>query len=136
MIYIAGEKKNILGYCVLREDHQKDMTLGLIVDIMGFQNGRKVVSCLIQTAVEYFQKRNMDLVVCMMSEKNPYAAAFMKAGFIESPFRRIALTCTMNLLCEANDRRVTSDRALNLPQSSFLKEKKNWFVMFGDSNWI
>ena len=135
VIYVASKNKRILGYCVLKEDHREDMTVGLIVDILGFQNGKKVVSCLIQTAVEHFQKRNVDLVVCMMSEKNPYEAAFMKAGFIESPFRRMALTCTINLPGEANNRRVTSDRALILSQGSFLKEKKNWFMMFGDSNW-
>jgi len=136
VIYVTSKNNSIVGYCVLTEDHREDITLGLIVDVLGFQNRKKVVDCLIQTAVEHFQKRNVDLVVCMMSEKNPYKVDFMKAGFIESPFRRIALACTTNLPGEADSKRVTSKRVLILSQSSFLKEKKNWFMMFGDSNWI
>ena len=136
VIYVAKKDKSILGYCVLKEDHREDMTLGLMVDVLGFQNSKKVVSSLIQTAVEHFQKRNVDLVVCMMSEKNPYKVAFMEAGFIESPFRRIALTCTINLPSEAINERATFEHALILSQHSFLKGKKNWFMMFGDSNWI
>jgi len=135
VIYIAGKKKNILGYCVLKEDHQKDKTLGLIVDILGFQNGRNAVSCLIQTAVEYFQKRNADLVVCIMSEKNPYKAALLKAGFGNSPFRKMALTCTIPPTTDAKNKRAQFKQSVTISQDSFLREKRNWFMMFGDSNW-
>jgi hypothetical protein len=136
VIFVASKNKRILGYIVLKEDHREDRTLGLIVDILGFQNREKVVSCLIQTAVEYFQKRDADLVLCMISETNPYKAAFTGAGFVKSPFRRMTLTCTTNLPADAGSKRVTSEQVVTISQNSFLREKKNWFMMFGDSNWI
>ena len=136
VIYIAQQDKRILGYCVLAEDHGGDMTVGLILDVLGFQNSKKIASSLIQVAVEHFQKRNLDLVACMMSEGNPYTTAFSRAGFIKSPFRRIVLSCTINLPSGTVNKRPTFEQMFIRAHPSFLKERKNWFMLFGDSNWI
>jgi len=136
VIFVASQNERILGYCVLKEDHRGDRALGHIVDILGFQNGKRIVSCLVQTAVEYFRKRDVDLVLCMISETNPYKAAFTEAGFVQSPFRRMTLTCTRNLPADVENERATPGQVVTISRNSFLREKKNWFMMFGDSNWI
>jgi len=136
VIYVANEKNSILGYCVLKEDQREDMTLGLIVDILGFQKKKTVINRLVQNAVEHFEKRNVDLVVCMMSEKHPYAAPFIKARFIRSPSRIMALTYTAYLSDRFISGKVESGQTRILLQNSFLEKKDNWFMMLGDSNWV
>jgi GNAT superfamily N-acetyltransferase len=134
-VHLATRDKKVLGYCILREAQKGDVTQGIITDILGLQNDSNVVSQLVQESVKYFEKHNVDIINCLLSEKHPYTAIFRKAGFIKSPRPNIGLWASINLRGSAiNEKRIFS-QALTLSQNRFLKEKKNWFMMSGDGDW-
>jgi len=132
-IYTAVKDHRILGYCVLSEEQHENMRYGIIVDILGFQDYYNAVGYLIQRAVECFKEHDVDEVVCMLSEKHPYTSIFRKAGFITPLRRKRALHAAINLRGSSIDEKAAYEQALTLSQSSFLKEKRNWFMMSGDN---
>ena len=135
-IYAAMEHDQILGYCVLRTGQWRDLEYGCIVDIMGVGDEHDTVGCLVKTAVEYFEGRGVDVIACMMSEGHPYQRMFRRAGFLTSPLsrRQRALYATINLWGTAIDERKAYSQALALSQNHFLKDKRNWFMIWpGDA---
>lgn len=135
-IYIAVKDHRILGYCVLSEEQGENLRRGYIVDILGFQNHCNVVNYLLHRAIKYFEEHNVDIVKCSMLEKHPYKSIFKKAGFVTYPRHRLALYATINLKGSRIDEKAAYSQALILSQNHFLKEKRNWFMMHGDSDLI
>lgn len=131
-IYTAVKDHRILGYSVLTEKQHENLRLGCIVDILGFQNHCNVVGYLIQGALECFREKDVDGIICGMSEKHPYKSTFMKAGFIAYPRRHTALYATINFRGSSIHENEAYSQALVLSQNYFLKEKRNWFMMYGD----
>jgi len=135
ILYAATKDNEILGYCVLREARDKNLRVGCITDILGFQNGSNVVAHLVERAIRHFEERDVYKISCLMSEKHPYSMIFRKAGFITSIHRNLALYATINLPGSAINEKMTYLQALTLSQNGFLKEKENWFMMSGDGEW-
>jgi hypothetical protein len=131
-IYAALEGDVVLGYCVLEQRQHKNARLGLLVDVLGVQDRRDVVGCLIDRAVEYSERENLDAVQFRISERHPYAPLFRRAGFITISHRDEALYATINLPGSPLDEKRVFPQALLLSQSHFLKEKANWFMTYGD----
>jgi len=135
-IYTAVKGDRILGYCVLKigpgkgRGKQENLRVGFIVDIIGI--GQDIVGCLVRWAANWFEKHNVDVVACMMSEGHPYPRAFRSAGFVTYPCRNVALKATVNLPGTSIDERQTYSQALVLSQNYFLRDKRNWFVISGD----
>ena len=133
-IFIAVRNDRIFGYCVLREERKENLRRGQIVDILGLQNHYNVIGYLIQRAFKYFKEKGIDYISCHMSEKNPYIKFFKKAGFTPYPRHKTALVASINLQGSIIDEKAVYDQALIFSQNSFLKEKKNWFIMSGDGD--
>ena len=137
-IYIAVKDNRILGYIVLGARQYENLRMGIIVDILGFQNHCNVVGYLIQRALKFFEEHDVDLVDCMISEKHPYKAILRKAGFFTIPrfipSSLLALYATINLRGSSIDEKAAYLQALLLSQNYFFLEKKNWFMMYGDGN--
>jgi GNAT superfamily N-acetyltransferase len=133
-IYLAVEKNKILGYSVLCKTRHEDLTIGNIVDILGFGDHRNVVGSLIFRSLEHFRKSGVSMVNCTIPEKHPYKSILSEAGFITDPLRRSAIYASINLPGSRIDEKEVYTQALKLSQSSFLKEKKNWFIMIGDGD--
>ena len=121
----------------MAQERLEDLRLGLIVDVLGIHDHRNVVDYLIDRAVERFEEQNVQGVVCMTSEQNPYRPRFRKAGFIACTPRlmKTALYAAINLRGTPLDEKKAYSQALLLSQNPLLKEKKNWFMMYGDGDW-
>lgn len=133
-IYTALKDDRILGYCVLTEIRRRDLSLGVIVDILGFQDGCNAVGCLVESALRSFTEHGVDAAVCSFSEKHPYEETFRRAGFIPHPRRRHALYAAINLRGSPIEEKVVYSQALTLSQNPFFKKKRNWFMAFGDGD--
>jgi hypothetical protein len=133
-IYAAVRDHRILGYCVLAQHQLEDLKLGLIVDVLGFQDHRNIVACLIDRAVGCFQHENVQGVTCMISEQHPYRSLLTKAGFIAHPRPNRALKVSINLRGAPADEKEVYSQALLLSQNPLLKVKRNWFMMYGDGD--
>ncbi len=133
-IYTVVKDHRILGYCVLSEEQHENMRYGLVIDILGFQDHYNAVGYLIQRALKCFKEHDVDEVICVLSEKHPYTAIFRKAGFITHPRPTRALHASINLRGSSIYEKAAYEQALTLSQSSFLKEKRNWFMMSGDGS--
>jgi hypothetical protein len=134
-IHVALKGDRILGYCVLTQEQWRKLALGVIVDILGTQDHQNAVGCLIDNAVGYFEQQGVSGITSLMSEQHPYASLFRKAGFIVFPRRTAALYAAVNLPGSAIDEKEIYSQALLLSQNRLLKEKSNWFMMSGDSDW-
>lgn len=135
-IYLALERQKILGYCVLREMQEGNLSIGRIADIIGFEDHLNVVGHLIQKALTCFKEHNLDIAQSSISEKHPYKPIFRKAGFIPYPRPKFALGCAINLPGTIIEGEAAYSEALLLSQNPFLKKKSNWFMMLGDFDWI
>ena len=131
-IYAAVKDHRILGYCILAREQRQNLRLGVVVDILGRPN---VVDYLIRTAVQRFEQQGVHAVSAMMSERHPYTALFRRAGFIMQRPRNPALYVAINLPCSPIDEKEVYSQSLLLSQNRLLKEKSNWFMMSGDSDW-
>jgi GNAT superfamily N-acetyltransferase len=135
-IHAAVKDNKILGYTVLTQEQTRIGKLGLIVDILGYEDRWNVIGHLINRAVEFFEQQDVHGISCMMSEQHPYAPFFRRAGFITYPRRDAALYAAINLPGLPIDERGIYSQALLLSQNSFLREKSRWFMMYGDGDWI
>ena len=133
-IYAAMKDRTILGYCALAREEWHNLRVGVIVDIIGFQDYRNVVPSLIDRAVNWFEEQDAEAIGSMMSDQHPYARLFAKAGFIRYPSRNTALYATVNLPGSPIDQKEVYSQALLLSQNRLLKKKSNWFIMQGDSD--
>jgi len=131
-IRAAVEGRRFLGYSVLARQRRDNLSLGLIVDILGFQDHRDVVGHLIDDAVRCFEQQNVHGVSSAISEMHPYGSLFWKAGFIRHPHRNLALHSAVNLPGSPIDERQVYSQAILLSRNCLLKEKANWFMTYAD----
>lgn len=134
IIYTASRGRRIHGYCVLDELCRDNLKLGAIVDILGLQDRWNSVECLIQTALATFDEHNADAAFTTISEEHRYKALFARAGFVTYRRRHHALCASINLRGSAQDENKIFSQALVLSQNTFLKQKRNWFMMYGDGD--
>jgi hypothetical protein len=135
-IYLATEGKRIVGYCVLREMAEENLRIGRIVDILGFTSPHNVVGQLIRMAVANFRENKLDCVQCFISEKHPYKAMLWKAGFVPYPPSPTAFGCAIYVPGKYSELEDIYTQALLFSQNPFLKNKRNWFLMSCDFDWI
>jgi GNAT superfamily N-acetyltransferase len=133
-IFTAVEDDIILGYCVLSQERWDDVNVGLIVDLLGLQDDRNVVGGLIDRALDYFEEQSVDAATSLLSEQHPYMPFFRRVGFITYPRHRLALHVSVNVAGSPMDEKGVYSQALLLSQNRFLKEKGNWFMMYGDGD--
>jgi ribosomal protein S18 acetylase RimI-like enzyme len=82
---IAKKGKDIVGYIVLRANsYNKDYPIGYIVDLATEPNHNSVASELICRAIEYFDKKGVNIINCLTVDKHPYIKLLKGFGFINS----------------------------------------------------
>jgi len=82
-IYAAIKDNEIIGYIVLRiNNFIKDYPIGYIVDLLTIDNS--VSHALVEQAVEYFEKNQINLVNCLMVNGSKYDRSLRQNGFIDS----------------------------------------------------
>jgi hypothetical protein len=132
-MFAAVKDGRILGYCVLSERGQwQNLKVGVIVDLLGFQDRHNAVGYLVDRAVEFFEHRGVHMITCMLSQQHPYAPLFRKAGFIPIPRRDLALYAALNLRGAPIHEKEVYSQAILLSRNPLLGNKSNWFVTYGD----
>jgi hypothetical protein len=83
--FMAQRGKDIVGYVVLRvNSYNKDYPIGYIVDLVTEPNQKRVASELIYRAIEYFDKKNVNIINFLTVDKHPYIKVLKGFGFINS----------------------------------------------------
>lgn len=125
-VIISAERNGVIeGYTILSMEfrriwrHRK----GYIVDI--FAKSEKTIRWLLQTAIEYFSKKNIDSVSCWMMKNQLAYKCLLERGFIEDEFASQKLICRINI---NND----EDRHDQIHH----KIGENWFFTMGDSDMV
>ncbi len=120
-IYLAEERGEICGYIVLGCAEQ-DQLSGHIMDIIGPLNRPEIIHSLLSEAIKYFKEKKVDAIFCKMIADKIFYKIFRKNGFVPTRF-------------------ITKSRfivRINSPEISeaYLKNKENWFIQLGDSDFI
>ncbi len=87
VVLVAERDGKLLGYVVLREAQMFGLNLGFILDIL--TANQNVAAALVSEAREYFKKRRVDAIGCLMLEHAEYFKVLRKAGFVIAPKRAI-----------------------------------------------
>jgi GNAT superfamily N-acetyltransferase len=122
-IYIAEVGEKIEGYIVLRYITQQTRKIGTIFDIVVRPSRRDIIHLLISKAYEYFLKENVDLIEYHIFSDKIYRRALRDGGFIRFP-----QFFAKNIFCVYS--KLPSD------DTEFLKDKKNWFIQLGNSDFL
>lgn len=121
-IYLAEEGEEICGYVVLRCVKEEGLASGYIFDIIAPLNRTEVIHCLLSKAIKYFEEEKVDVIFCKMVADKIIYKIFRKNGFISSRFIKGGRFCAY-----------TSHPKIS---ETYLKNRKNWFVQIGDSDFI
>ena len=121
-IYLAEKDDAVCGYVVLRCINEQNQTSGYIFDILAPLDRPEVISCLLSKALKYFKTENVDLIFCNMIAGKRFHKIFRKNGFISACFLKGERFCAY-----------TSHPKISEP---YLKNRKNWFIQVGDSDFI
>ena len=126
MIYLAKEKNEICGYIIFRIEKQASRkTYGSIYDIVALDNRSDIVYSLLDKTIEYFKKEDMDFIHCSMLANEKFIKFFKNKGFI---FSQIFLRQ------DKDDRKFIAYSDHPNIDKKFLKNGKNWFIQYGDSD--
>ncbi|OEC86105.1 MULTISPECIES: GNAT family N-acetyltransferase [Methanobacterium] len=118
-IFSAVEEGVLKGYIVLREDNMFDLKLGLVVDILTFDED--TACSLLLHAYNVFKDNDMDIMGCLMFDTSMYFDVLKKAGFLKLPKKYSPKE--FFFVVKADDEIISSDIAYS---------SKNWFLTFGD----
>jgi predicted N-acetyltransferase YhbS len=118
--YIADG--HVKGFIVLTTAFD-EVHRGIIMDIMVDSTEKRVVDCLLTTAIDYFYREKMDSVMFWLPEHIPLVGEIEKWGFVH---RDTNHTLTV--------------RVLNQPENwvnfdDYLKDPRNWYFTLGDSDY-
>lgn len=121
-IFLAEERGEICGYIVLRYQKKEELSSGYIIDIIAPLDRPDVINSLLSRAIKYFKEKRVDGIFCIMAADKKIHKIFRKNGFIRKRFRIVSKYITR----------------INSPKISekYLKDKKNWFIQLGDSDYI
>ncbi|MEL7669202.1 GNAT family N-acetyltransferase [Methanobacterium sp.] len=118
-IFSAVEDDVLKGYIVLREDTMFDLKLGLVVDILTFDDN--TACSLLLHAYNLFKDNDMDIMGCLMLNTSMYFDVLKKAGFLKLPKKYSPKE--FFFVVKADDDIIAPDVAYS---------SKNWFLTFGD----
>ena len=121
-IYLAEEGEEICGYVVLRSVKEQNLISGYIFDIVAPLNRTEVIHCLLSKAIKHFEEEKVDVIFCKLIANKIFYKIFRKNGFISSRFIKGGRFCAY-----------TSHPKIS---ETYLKDKKNWFIQIGDSDFI
>lgn len=119
---VAIEKAGqIEGYMILQQIERDGILYGYIVDILAAKGKEKCVDELLSSAIDYFYQQGVAAVVCWIPD-GFFLCNFLKSkGFLARPIRHYVI--------------VKSYKEEETPLD-ILKQEKNWFYTFGDSDYL
>jgi hypothetical protein len=117
---VAGE---LAGYSVLRINrYNEDYPMGFIVDLFSDPEDKVVKSALVQDAIGFFEKKNVNQIKCLVVDDSLLERVYMSVGFVE--YRT-------NMEISARKIRARSDL-----WDSFVDSKYPVEFQYGDIDWI
>jgi len=123
-IFLAEKNEQIYGYIILRSvivPEVRGLLLGCIFDVVALQGQDDVVHCLILRAIEHFRREKVDAICAKMIGNKTLHRIFRRNGFISS-----------RLINYGHFIVYTSNQTLY----ELLKDRENWFIQLGDSDFI
>ena len=121
-IYLAEEDGEICGYIVLGCMKEQDQLSGHIIDIITPLDRTEIIHSLLSKAVKHFKEEKVDVIFCKMVADKILYKIFRKNGFISSRF-----IIKSRFIVRINSPKISE---------AYLKDKKNWFIQLGDSDFI
>lgn len=121
-IYLAEKEEKICGYIVLGCVKIQGLILGCIFDVIALLDQDDVIHCLISKAIEYFEMEKVDIIYCRMIANKQLRKIFRKIGFISPHF-----IFQNKFIVRINSPKISE---------VYLKDKKNWFIQIGDSDFM
>ena len=121
-IFLAEEEEEICGYIVLWYQKEEELSSGHIIDIIAPLDRPEVINSLLSVAIKYFKEKKVDGIFCQIAADKKTLKIFRKNGFIRKRFRRGSKYIV----------RINSPKI----EGEYLKDKKNWFIQLGDSDYI
>lgn len=120
-IYLAEEDEEIRGYIVFGCAKQ-DQLSGYIIDVIAPLDRPEIIHSLLSKAIKYFKEERADVIFCKMIADKLFYKIFRKNGFVFSRF-----IIKSRFIVRINSPKISE---------AYLKDKKNWFIQLGDSDFI
>ena len=121
-IYLAEEGGEICGYIVLKCVKEEGSASGYVIDIIAPLDRPEVIHSLLSKAIKYFKEERVDVIFCEMIADKIFYKIFKKNGFVSSCF-----TIKNRFIVRINSPKISE---------AYIKDKKNWFIQLGDSDFI
>lgn len=123
IIFNIKKNKELKGYIVLKIAQKFGLKIGLIIDILADPTNILYVNCLINHVILYFQKMKTDLISVIMYPNHVYLKSLKKLGFIKV-FKKL-MPQKFYFVAKANNNEVIE---------KFIKNPKNWYITWGDTD--
>jgi predicted N-acetyltransferase YhbS len=122
---VVEKASEVVGYAVLKQEQRFGLHVGYIMDILTIPTEPALAAGLIAQVIDRFRHQQLEMVGCLMLEHTSYAHALRKNGFIRVPDRLYPQVLTLGVYCSSEHH---SDQ--------FLLDPGNWFVTFGDHDYV
>ena len=122
IIYLAEKNGEICGYMVLRCMKLQELVVGCIFEVITYLDQEDVTHHLIAKAIEYFEREGVDIIYCKMIVNKIFNEIFGKNGFIPLHF-----IFKNRFIVRINSPKISE---------TYLKNKENWFIQLGDSDFV
>lgn len=119
-----GSTQNYLGYIIFTVKEKHDGIIGYIMELVYDIGQPKVGRLLMSYAIDKIKKQKADCILSWCLEHSPNYTVHRKEFFLPMPekIRPIELHFAV--------------RSLNPALDSFIKERKNWYISYSDSDTV
>ena len=122
-VFALKQNEHLRGYIVLKIEARFGLKIVLIMDVLTDPSNLLYQNSLIKFAIHYFNKKKADIISIVMFSHSRYYYSLRKFRFIKTPKRffpeEIHFGCRLN----------NKDIAKN-----FIKDSKNWYITWGDTD--
>jgi len=122
-IFAAEKKEKVLAIVVVRTLEKFDLKHGIVMDLLALPNHENALQSVLSRAMEHLEKKKVDLVACLIPKWSTYTKVLRRCGFIKYP-RRLNPKEEPFIIYPIS-------KELNL---DFVKDPKNWFITWGDTD--
>lgn len=116
-VLLVEDEDKILGYSVLSVQETMHNKRGYIIDIVTLPNRPEVIQFLVSTAIDRLRKEKVGLILCMIMKNNQYYRVLRKNGFMALKGSYLTARADYSKVSQA-----------------LVKDPKNWYITFGDSD--
>jgi hypothetical protein len=122
-VFVAEKNGELLAWIIVRVLDRFGLKNGAIVDILALPNFEDVVCKLILRAVEDLKEKGVDLIACSVPKWCQYTKLLRKCGFMACPSKLNPKEEPFIIYPLSNEL-----------DTEFLKNEKNWFITWGDTD--